>query len=143
MKTRTLTLTTSVIFRSQGKNAKALEDCSPSAGGAFERGCEEQGVLFRQEPIKVVLPHGEMELHSVGNVLSRDEYYKLTQAVGLVEARAVMSHHGLGVGEAPPRDLAAAGGAGDGTGAGSGSNVRLAERPLDADLTRFAPELAA
>ena len=95
MNTRTLTLTVSAIF---GRNTR-LEHVD--------------GVLCRQEPIKVVLPHGEMELHSVGNVLSRQEYYKLTQAVGLVEARAVMSHHGLGVGDAPP------------------------------DLTHFAPELAA
>jgi hypothetical protein len=132
----------------QGKNATALEDYFPSAGGAFERGCEqEKGVLFQHEPIKVVLPHGEMELHPVGNVLSREEYYKLTQAVGLLEARTVMSHHGLVVGEVPLNDLAAVGerGAGDGAGAGagSGSNVRFAERTSDADLTRFAPELAA
>ena len=82
MKTRTLTLTVSAIFGHH----------------AVERSCEQQSVLLRQEPIRVVLPHGEMELHSVGNVLSREEYYRLTQAVGLVEARAVMSHHGLGVG---------------------------------------------
>ena len=81
----------------------------------------------QQEPIKVLLPHGEMELHSVGNVLSREEYYKLTRAVGVVEARSVIARHGLAVGD----------------GAGSGSNVRLAERASDADLTRFAPELAA
>jgi hypothetical protein len=69
--------------------------------------------LFRQKPIEVILPHGELELHSVGNVLSREEYYKLTQAVGLVEAGTVMSQHGLAVGNvpsnlaAPARTLAA------------------------------------
>lgn len=54
-----------------------------------------------QEAITVLLPHGEMKLHSVGGVLSRGEYYKLTQAVGLVEARACMSRHGLKVGTVP------------------------------------------
>ena len=50
MKTRTLTHTVSAIFGSRH---------------GVERSCE-ASVLFQQEPIKVVLPHGEMELHSVG-----------------------------------------------------------------------------
>jgi hypothetical protein len=49
------------------------------------------------KPITVALPHGEMELHPEGNLLSRQEYFRLTQAAGLVEARAVMSHNGLEV----------------------------------------------
>jgi hypothetical protein len=91
MKVRTLTLTTGAIFG--GRHAS--RDQLPSVGGAFEQ----------QKPIRVVLPHGEMELHPTGNVLAREEYYELTRAVGLVEAGAVMSHHGLGVGEMPARDL--------------------------------------
>jgi hypothetical protein len=44
-----------------------------------------------------------MGLHAVGGVLSREEYYKLTRALGLVEARTLMSHHGLEVGTTVPR----------------------------------------
>jgi hypothetical protein len=75
-----------------------------------------------QAPVKVALPHGEMELHPTGKVLSRQEYFELTRALGLVEARSVMSHQGLEVGTAPGRS---------------------AERHLDADVTRFAQALAA
>ena len=67
-----------------------------------------RGVLFRREPIKVLLPHGEMELHPFGSVLSRTEYYELTRAAGLVEARAVMAHHRLVVGNLSSDHLAAA-----------------------------------
>jgi hypothetical protein len=61
-----------------------------------------------QEAITVRLPHGEMELHSVGGILCREEYFKLTQALGLVEARTFMSHHGLEVGTTLPRTLTSA-----------------------------------
>jgi hypothetical protein len=53
------------------------------------------------ERIEVALPHGRMELHPTGNVLSREEYSRLTRAVGLVEARAVASSHRLTVGTVP------------------------------------------
>jgi hypothetical protein len=121
----------------QGERPEALENHFGSAGGAVE---QQKGVVARQKPIKVVLPHAEMELHPMGNVLSREEYYKLTRAVGLVEASSVMSHHGLGVGEVPPDDLAAVGGR---VGEGSGSNVRFADQTSTADPTQFAQELAA
>ena len=59
--------------------------------------------------IEVALPHGRMELHPTGNMLSREEYCRLTQAVGFVEARAVTSFHGLEIGTAPANELARAG----------------------------------
>jgi hypothetical protein len=74
-------------------------------------------------PIAVAVPHGAIELHPTGSLLSRHEYYELTRAVGLVEARAVISHHGLEVGAEPARH----------------ADVRS----LDADVARFVVELAA
>jgi hypothetical protein len=67
-----------------------------------------RSLLAGHEPIKVVLPHGELELHPFGSVLSRTEYYGLTRAAGLVEARAVMAHHRLVVGDLSSDHLAAA-----------------------------------
>jgi len=88
-----------------------------------------KSILFQPKTIKVALPHGEMELHPVGKALSRQEYYKLMQAVGLVEAGAVMAHHGLEPGTVPA--------------AASESNGRRAERRLHAGVIRSARELAA
>jgi len=93
MKTRTLTHSATAIFGSR----RAVTGDRRIVRMLF-------GVsspTAEQEAITVLLPHGEMKLHSVSGILSREEYYKITQALGLVEARACMSRHGLKVGTVP------------------------------------------
>ena len=85
----------------------------------------------------------------MGNVLSREEYDKLTQAVGLLAGQSRhLSPRAPGFGEVPPNDLAAVSGPGAGDGAAAGESDR---DPTFASPTHlgtntspcFAEELAA